>query len=213
MTVISFTNQKGGCSKSTTSVHFAYWLRQKGHTVCLVDSDAQRSSSIWIECLEDADIDVVVLQSADEVIDKLPDIASQYDFTIVDGPAGLSEVTRAILFRTDVSVIPCQPTGVDLRSAADAVKLVRQAQSVRNGPPNAALFLARAVKGTRLKDEAMSLLSKSNIPILKTVIHQKQCVADTFGQQGTVWNLSGRAATESAREFDRLFKELLMEVV
>ncbi|MEM9903687.1 MAG: AAA family ATPase [Cyanobacteria bacterium P01_D01_bin.44] len=209
MTVIAFTNQKGGCSKSTTSVHFAYWLSQKGHTVCLIDSDAQRSSSIWISCLDDTGVDVSVLQSADEVIEKLPEIASKYDYTIVDGPAGLSEVTRAILFRTDVSVIPCQPTGVDLRSAADAVKLVRQAQSVRNGPPAAALFLARAVKGTRLKDEAIELLSKSNIPILNTVIHQKQCVADTFGQHGTVWDLSGRAASESAREFDQLFEELM----
>ncbi len=113
------------------------------------------------------------------------------------------------LFRADVSVIPCQPTGVDLRSAADAVKLVRQAQSVRNGPPAAALFLSRAVKGTKLKDEAITLLSKSNVPILKTVIHQKQCVADTFGQQATVWDLSGRSASESAKEFDQLFQELM----
>lgn len=209
MPVIAFTNQKGGCSKSTTSVHFAYWLSQKGYSVCLVDSDAQRSSSIWIDCLQEAEVDVAVIQSADAVIDQLPEIASKYDYTIVDGPAGLSEVTRAILFRTDISIIPCQPTGVDLRSAADAVKLVRQAQSVRNGPPAAALFLARAVKGTRLKDEAMALLGKSNIPILNTVIHQKQCVADTFGQQATVWNLTGRAASESAREFEHLFNELM----
>ncbi|NEP20025.1 MAG: AAA family ATPase [Leptolyngbya sp. SIO4C1] len=209
MTVIAFTNQKGGCSKSTTSVHFAYWLSQKGHTVCLVDSDAQRSSSIWIECLDNSGIDISVLQSADEVLDRLPEISDKHDYTVVDGPAGLSEVTRAILFRADVSVIPCQPTGVDLRSAADAVKLVRQAQSVRNGPPAAALFLARAVKGTKLKDEAIALLGKSNIPILKTVIHQKQCVADTFGQRGTVWDLSGRAASESAMEFEQLFQELM----
>ncbi|KPQ31518.1 MAG: chromosome partitioning protein [Phormidesmis priestleyi Ana] len=209
MTVFAFTNQKGGCSKSTTSVHFAYWLSRKGNTVCLVDSDAQLSSSIWIKSLSDTAVDVSILQSADEVIDQLPDINDKYDYIVVDGPAGLSEVTRAILFRADVSVIPCQPTGVDLRSAADAVKLVRQAQSVRNGPPAAALFLSRAVKGTKLKDEAITLLSKSNVPILKTVIHQKQCVADTFGQRATVWDLSGKSASESAKEFDQLFQELM----
>ena len=62
---------------------------------------------------------------------------------------------RAILFRADLAVIPCQPSGVDLRSAADAVKLVKQALSVRNGPPEALVFLSRAVKGTKLKDEAI----------------------------------------------------------
>jgi len=209
MAIFAFTNQKGGCSKSTTSLHFAYWLDQKGYSVCLVDSDAQLTSSIWLNNLPDTEIAVAVLQSANEVLDNLPEISTKYDYIVVDGPAGLSEVTRAILFRADVAIIPCQPTGVDLRSAADAVKLVRQAQSVRNGPPRASLFLSRAVKGTRLKSEAMALLSSTDLPILKTVIHQKQCVADTFGQQATVWNLSGRPASESAREFDKLFSELM----
>jgi chromosome partitioning protein len=208
MPIIALVNQKGGCAKSTTSVHLARWLESRGHDIALVDADAQRSSSIWIESMESA-IAVHVLQGADELLDQLPDIAAEHAYTVVDGPAGLSESTRAILFRADLALVPCQPTGVDLRSAADAIKLVRQAQSVRNGPPDAAVFLARAVKGTRLKDEALGVLGKTNIPILKTVIHQKQVVADTFGQQATVWDIPGRAATESAGEFERLFKEVL----
>ena len=131
---------------------------------------------------------------------------------MVDGPAGLSDVTRAILFRTDFALVPCQPTGVDLRSAADAIKLVRQAQSVRQGPPDAAVFIARAVKGTKLKEEALELLARTEMPILKSVIHNRQVVADTFGQQATVWDLPGRAASESAREFDALFSELMERV-
>jgi chromosome partitioning protein len=171
MSVISFVNQKGGCAKSTTCVHFAYWLSQQNKHVMVVDADAQRSSSIWLESLE-APISSTVIQNSDDLLEKIPDLANQCDQLIVDGPAGLSESTRAILFRTDLAVVPCQPTGVDLRSASDAVRLIRQAQSVRNGPPQAAVFLSRAVKGTRLLDEARTLLSKTEVPILKTVIHQ-----------------------------------------
>lgn len=174
----------------------------------VVDADAQRSSSIWLESLE-ASISSTVIQNSDDLLEKIPDLANQCDQLIVDGPAGLSESTRAILFRTDLAVVPCQPTGVDLRSASDAVRLIRQAQSVRNGPPQAAVFLSRAVKGTRLLDEARTLLSKTEVPILKTVIHQKQAIADTFGQGAVVWELSGRSATESAQEFDQLFKEIM----
>jgi len=208
MSVISFVNQKGGCAKSTTCVHFAYWLSQQNKQVMVVDADAQRSSSIWLESLE-ASISSTVIQNSDDLLEKIPDLAAQCDQLIVDGPAGLSESTRAILFRTDLAVVPCQPTGVDLRSASDAVRLIRQAQSVRNGPPQAAVFLSRAVKGTRLLDEARTLLSKTEVPILKTVVHQKQAIADTFGQGAVVWELSGRSATESAREFDQLFKEVM----
>ncbi|MHC5614248.1 MAG: P-loop NTPase family protein [Nostoc sp.] len=75
------------------------------------------------------------------------------------GQAGLSEPSRAILFRADLAVVPCQPTGLDLQSASDAVRLIRQAQSVRGGAPQAAIFISRAVKGTKLLGEAIALLS------------------------------------------------------
>jgi chromosome partitioning protein len=208
MAIIALVNQKGGCAKSTTSVHLVHWLRSQGKDVALVDADAQRSSSIWLESME-SDATVHVLQSPDDLLEQLPEIVGQHDYTIVDGPAGLSEATRAILFRADLALVPCQPTGVDLRSAADAVRLIRQAQSVRSGPPVAGVFLARAVKGTKLKEEALELLEQTQVPILHTVIHQKQVVADCFGQQATVWDLSGRAATESASEFETLFKEVM----
>jgi len=208
MPVIAFVNQKGGCAKSTTCVHFAFWLTRKKHRILVVDADAQRSSSIWLESL-DTQIPSRVIQSSDELLEEIPGLATQCDYLLIDGPAGLSEASRAILFRTDLALVPCQPTGVDLRSASDAVRLIRQAQSVRNGPPAAAVFLSRAVKGTKLLDEAMTLLGKTEVPILKTVVHQKQTIADTFGQGAVVWELSGRPAAESAREFDGLFKEVM----
>lgn len=208
MPTIALVNQKGGCSKSTTTIHLAYWLRQKKKKVTVVDADAQKSSSIWLSSLEEP-IPAVVLQSPDELLEQIPALAEQTEYLLVDGPAGLSEATRAILFRTDLAIVPCQPTGVDLASAADAVRLINQAQSVRSGPPKAALFLARAVKGTKLLDESIALLNKTGVPVLKTVVYQRQAIADCFGQQCTVWELGSRPATESGNEFNRLFKEVM----
>jgi chromosome partitioning protein len=209
MPVISFVNQKGGCAKSTTSVHFAYWLTQKKKKkVLLVDADAQGSSSIWLKSMEEP-IAVEVMQSADDLLEQIPGLAEKCDVLVVDGAAGLSETTRAILFRTDLAIVPCQPTGVDLRSASDAVRLINQAQSVRGGAPKAGVFLSRAVKGTKLLDEAINLLSKTGVPVLKTVIYQRQIIADTFGQGATVWELSGKPALEASKEFEALFKEII----
>ena len=208
--VISLVNQKGGVSKSTTSVHLAYWLisKQKRKTL-LIDADSQRSSSLWVEGMEGVKIPVEVIGSPDDLLERIPELACHYDYLIVDGPASLSEATRAILFRSDLAFIPVQPTGVDLRSASDAMRLVKQAQSVRGGLPKAVMFLSRAVKGTKLKDEAIALLSKNPEAILlDTVIHQKQAIADTSGQSATVWELPGRPASESASEYEELFKEL-----
>lgn len=210
MTIIALINQKGGCGKSTTAVHFTYWLAtKKKKKVLLVDADAQQSSSAWLEGME-LEIPYKVVQTPDDLLEQIPVLALQYDQLIVDGPASLAEATRAILFRADLAIVPVQPTGVDLRSASDAVRLIKQAQSVRGGSPIASVFLSRAVKGTKLKDEAYALLSKTpEVTLLKTVIHQKQAIADTSGQSATVWDLPSRPATESAREYERLFKEIL----
>ncbi len=208
MAVIALVNQKGGCGKSSATVHLALWLKQHDFNVLVVDSDVQRSSSRWIDKLT-AEIPTRILADANSILDNLPDLAEEYDHLIVDGPAGLAEVTRAVLLRSDLALIPCQPTGLDLDSAFDAIHLIQQAQSVRNGLPKAALFISRAVKGTKLKEEATHLLQKTGVPKLEAVIHQRQAIADSFGQASTVWGLSGRAAAESALEYKSLFSEAM----
>lgn len=49
------------------------------------------------------------------------------------------------------------------------------------------------------------------VPVRPTFssVAQKQAIADTFGQGATVWELTGKPATESANEFNRLFKEIM----
>lgn len=210
MPIECFVNQKGGCSKSTSSTHYSRWLHKAGHTVALIDCDAQRSSAIWIDAMrsEKFDVPVFTLTTPDDVLEKVPDIAEQSDYVVIDGPGGISELTRAILLVSDVALIPCQPSGLDIRSGSDAVRLIKQAQKVRKGAPTAALFLSRAVKGTTLKDEALAVLNELGYPVLNTVIHQRQAIADSFGQQATVFDMGGRAASECAREYDQLFKEI-----
>ncbi len=209
MSIIAFTNEKGGVGKSTTSVHFAYWLASKKKKVALIDADPQRSCSKWIKGM-DSPIPVTILTTPDELLERIPVIADKVDYLVIDAPPGLAECSRAILFRTDLAIIPCQPTGLDLDAASDAVRLVRQAQSVRGGLPHVGMFVNRASKGTKLKDEALSLIQKiDDVIALKTVIHQKQAVADAFGQGATVFDLKGVGASDAAAEFEKLFKEIM----
>ncbi|MCT7963565.1 MULTISPECIES: hypothetical protein [Oscillatoriales] len=45
--------------------------------------------------------------------------------------------------------------------------------------------------------------------MLKSVVHQKQVIADSSGQAATVWDLGGQPASYSAKEYSRLFKEIM----
>ncbi|MBD1848212.1 AAA family ATPase [Cyanobacteria bacterium FACHB-63] len=207
MPTIIVVNQKGGAGKSTISVHLARWLQRQKKAPLVVDADGQRTSSIWLESLE-YEIPFQVLQDPNELLEQLPKFAETYEWVVVDGPATLSETTRALLLWADLALIPCQPSGVDLASASDTVRLVRQAKAIRGGLPKAAIFLNKAIKGTRLKDEAFAVLQQvQDVNFLETIIHQRQVVADSFGQGATVFDMSGTAAGTARRELERLFKQ------
>lgn len=210
MTIIAFLNQKGGTSKSTSSLHFAHWIAtKKKKKVGVVDADPQRSISRWLEAMEST-IAVTTLSTPDDLLEQIPVLAKPVDFLVVDGAGSLAESARAILFRCDLCVIPSQPSKLDLDATGDTVRLIKQAQSVRSGLPKAAVFLARAQKNTRLKTEAISLLQKiPDLKFLQAVIHQRQITADAFGQSATVWDLPGSGAADAAEEFEQLFKEIL----
>jgi hypothetical protein len=45
--------------------------------------------------------------------------------------------------------------------------------------------------------------------VLKSVIHQKQVIADSSGQAATVWDLGGQPASYSEKKYSRLFKEIM----
>jgi chromosome partitioning protein len=210
MPVISFINQKGGCGKSTNSVHLAWALSDKKKSVIVIDADAQQSVSRWLKMMESS-IECRVIQDSNELVELIPQIAQNYDYVIVDGAGGLSESTRCILLRSDLTIIPVQPTGLDLSSGNDAIRSVNQAQSVRGGLPKLRILLSRAVKGTRLYTEAVQFFKEQ--PLMDTVIHQRQAIADCFGQGAVAWTLpKDKSVREAIAEFDSLCDEIITEV-
>ncbi|HRZ57136.1 MAG TPA: ParA family protein, partial [Candidatus Paceibacterota bacterium] len=132
--VIALSNSKGGVGKSTLAVHLAVSWHEEGRRVALVDADVQGSSSLWLHEAE-PQLPVFRLQTPDDVLEQAPPIAAKFERVVIDGPAGLSEVTRAILLVADTALLPCGPSVLDLRAVHEALRVVRQAQQIRQGPP------------------------------------------------------------------------------
>ena len=105
---------------------------------------------------------------------------------VVDGPVGLSDATRAVMLLADVVLTPVQPAGADLRSAVEVLRLIAQARRIRGGPPDAAVFLNRATKGTRLLTEAREVLAGlEGFRALGQAIKQRQALSDCFAHGGS----------------------------
>lgn len=203
--IVATANQKGGVGKTTIAVHCCIWLRENGLRVALVDADVQSSSSVWAREIV-PDLHIERLQTSEDILERVPDLASNFDMVIIDGPAGLTEVTRSTLLVADLALLPCGPSALDLRAADEAVRVVRQAQKIRNGLPKALLVPNKLQRNYRLSRELLDTAGTLGLDVAPG-LGLRQAYADAAGQGTVVWKL-GSAAREAAEEVHALFKQI-----
>lgn len=204
--VLAFVNQKGGAGKSTGAVHAADWFTRNGYSTVLVDADGQQSSSGW---LKELGLPCKVISDPEVLFDELPKLAELHDVVIVDGPGNASEVTKALLIRSSLVLIPCRDSMIDLASTGKIVQFVRQAREIRGGLPIAALYLNAVKDNTVLLREAREALQTGLLPLLSTSLPDRQCIKDAPGQGSTVFRMKGEAAKSAANVYAKLLAEAL----
>src|SRR5581483_2299834 len=186
--ILALSNSKGGVGKTTIAVHLAVWMAEQGLSVGFVDADVQASSSLWLD--EAApQIKKIRLPSREDIEGQLPGIAEEFDYVVVDGPAGLSEVTRAILCLADVAVLPCGPSVLDLRAAIDAQNVIRQIQKARGGPPVEVVIPNKLQSQYKLSKELLQTVREMGMPA-GNGLSLRQAYADAAGQGKVVWKMA-----------------------
>lgn len=201
--IIATVNQKGGVGKSTIAVHLVTWFREQNIETALVDADVQGSSSEWAKEI-DASTPVYRLQSADEILDKVKFLSEKV--VIIDGPAGLGEVTRSILLVADIALIPCGPSVLDVRAASDAVKALDQVHNIRGDLPKGLFVPNKLQKNYRLSDELLITAKTLGLEVTPG-LGLRQAFADSAGQRSVVWRMN-RQAKPAASEMLELFEHL-----
>lgn len=209
--VIVIANSKGGVGKSTLAVHLAAWLQKQGHRVTLADCDTQQSSSEWIREAS-PQVKAVRLDNPDVILNELPQLRQDADFVVADGPGSQTETSRALLLRADLAIVPCKASMLEVRALAKATEVLRQAQDIRAGRPEAVIVLSMVGKNYRLTKDMKDAAEALNLPLAEVPMTLRQIYADAPGQGDVVWNMGARAR-EAANEVDQLFRSLLPGVV
>lgn len=202
--IIALANSKGGTGKSTCAVHLACLAHEAGRRVAFVDCDGQESGSRWLKGMG-SPIPVHRLLSPDDLMEQADQIVESSDLVIADGPAGFSEITRALISVSDLALLPCGPSVLDLEALRDVLRVVRNAQKIRRGPPQAALVPNKLLTGYRLSQELIEAAGELGIPCMDG-LHLRQAFADAAGQWSAVWQLKG--ADEAAREIRKLYQQI-----
>ena len=203
--IYGLTNSKGGVGKTTIAVHLAAGLARKKRKVVFIDADPQESASTWIRQIG-LQIELATVPTSKEIIHRVAKFAADVDDIVIDGPAGLSETTRAIMLCCDRVFLPCGPSILDFRAAAKAVQLLHAAQKVGKGLPKGFLIPCKLQKRGRLSREMLADVDTLKIPVL-TGLSLRQAFADAAGQAKTVADM-GTSAFLAAHEMRQLLKEM-----
>jgi chromosome partitioning protein len=205
--IVVITNSKGGVGKSTIAVNLAAWLDEQGHSTILADCDAQHSSSEWLK--EAAPhIRTERLGSPEDILDNLRLLNQQADYVVADGPGSNSETSRALLLLADFAFVPVKASMLEVRALAQATKVLRQVQQIRNGKPFATIILSMVGKNYRLTRDMQEAAESLDMALADSMLTQRQVYADAPGQRAVVWKLGSRGK-KAGREMRQLFNEIL----
>jgi chromosome partitioning protein len=206
--LIATTNSKGGVGKSTIAVHLAAWLHRQGKRVSVIDCDTQQSCSRWLHRVN-VEIPTVQMGTPEEVFKYALEFMPESELVIADGPAGLAELTRALLMVCDLALVPCGASALDLESSRITVEVIQQARKIRKGDLPMALFIPNRLQtNTLLANELLAVSSRLGIPVTQTSLRLRQIYANAPGQGQVVWNIPN-APGEAVADMELLCQEII----
>lgn len=200
---VGVISAKGGCGKSTLAVNVARAVQMDGNEVSIIDTDPQRTATLWggrqpegynlpVQHVEDVE--------GDSLHERLRRASRNAQFAIIDGSAKINGGTGAVVRASDAVLIPVQPTPADTWGSRSVVDVVKRTST------KAALVVSRQIVGTNLASEVAGGLKEYGLPIFDHRTSQRVAYAESMFEGKAVLDVSG--ADKAAREIQGIASEL-----
>jgi len=199
--IVAYSGGKGGSGKSTAAIACAVdWLTRRKRKVLLVDCDTQKSVLTWAAVASEAGHKAPTVVGMGQGLSKpeqLPSLAESHDVTVLDLPGRHDAVVREALLVSQLVVLPCGPSAMDVWSLAESIELVTKAQVLRPSL-KAVLLLTRVQPRTSLAQSARNALEATGLPTLKAQLGYRVTFAEApaAGQGPTTYSPRSPAALE-----------------
>lgn len=124
--IICVTNKKGGCGKTTLSLHIACQLDSKGYYTGLMDLDPHGNLTSWFNLRESSDPDLLQIPLS-QLAGAIPQLdAAGVEFLIIDTPGFEHHDFKAVFEMADVLLIPSKASFFDLWATAESLNDLKQ---------------------------------------------------------------------------------------
>jgi chromosome partitioning protein len=127
--IVSLIARKGGVGKTTLAANLAGEMASDGAEVRLLDADPQKSLTIWASMgagFLSSRVTTAAFGNEKEFRDAIARLQKSTDILIVDTPPGFAEPAIFAARLSDLVLLPCGASPLDLAAQNDAITLCRQ---------------------------------------------------------------------------------------
>ena len=209
--IVTITNQKGGCGKTTVAMGLAGTLGLKGYKVLVVDADLQATASRWACAAEEGQpfpATVTGLAAAGGKLHReVKKYMGDYDYIIIDTPPAVeSSAPQSALLISDLVIVPVIPSPADLWAAQGILAIIENAKVVNEELE--ALLVPNMVPNTVLGREALEALAEFGLRVSDSSLGQRTAYREAAIGGCTIQSL-GRRAERAAGELEALADQVL----
>lgn len=175
---ITITQQKGGAGKTTLTSNIGVCLAYLGYKVLLIDTDPQKTLSMWIEVRkQDApilNIDLIETNLSAHLEEIVLKNDAQYDFILIDTPPHASEKTQKIIDLSDFLAIPAQLSPPDIWASQPILDMASSSTTPHF------IILNRVPASGRISNDLYESLQESKLPMAQTRIGNRNHFIESF---------------------------------
>lgn len=199
--IIAIVNLKGGVAKTTTAVHFAYYLATKDATV-LVDGDPNRSAIAWAGRSSSSFPFKVITEI------QLPRFVGQFRHIVTDTKARPEREDLQDLMETaDLIILPTPPSGDDLRVTANTARALQELGSTRH---KVLLTRVPTNRGSSDEEDARDFLAGQQISVLKGRVRHYKAYEKAFVSGVPVFHIKqDKNAKIAWSDYEAVIKEAI----
>jgi chromosome partitioning protein len=213
--IIEIGNEKGGVGKSTYAINLSSYLAQQGHSVVLVDTDSQKTSSRWGELRSHHSLEhkfVIVDKSVDPT-EHIRKLSETYDAVVVDvgarDYARLSDLAKIV----DLWIAPTRVGQGDLESTVELAYAFEKANRNHKSGKIPLIISPNAVPGawnSTEGEDAIEVLREAlpNVPVTSTLVRDRKVWRDAHKLGRSIFEMPQRDREKAENEFLAMLDEV-----